>query len=121
MWICLNNAFLSIIAPTAGTTAAKSGVLIVRARCKGDIEDVFPDASVTHTPNRDYAFRATIGREAVADAIAAQARQIDYGNFKDSVTECDRHDAYFEIWKAMNCLQHARGFGGAFPPIDRRA
>jgi hypothetical protein len=121
MWICLNNAFLSIVVPRAGTSAAKNDDLIVRGRCKGDIEAVFPDANVTHTPDRDYAFRASIKREAVANAIAAQVREIDYENFKDSVAEHDRHDAYFDIWGAMNCLQHARGHGGAYRPATRHA
>jgi hypothetical protein len=119
MWICLNNAFLSIVAPTTGTTAAKKDEAIVRGRCKGDIEAVFPDAVVTHTPDRDYAFRASITPEAVANAIAAQVRGIDYGNFKDSVIEPDRHDAYFDVWQAMNRLQHARGHKGAYRPSAR--
>lgn len=119
MWICLNDAFLSIVAPRPGTTAAKNGELIVRGRCKGDIEAVFRNADVTHTPDRDYAFRARIAREAVADAITAQVCGIDYGNFKDSVAEPDRHDAYFDIWRTMNRLQHARGHKGAYPPSGR--
>jgi hypothetical protein len=84
--------------------------LIVRGRCKGDIEAVFPDVSATHTPNRDYAFRVSIAREVVAIAIAAQVLEIDYGNFKDSVAEDDRHDAHLAIWRAMNRLQHARRY-----------
>jgi hypothetical protein len=120
MWICLSNAFLSIVAPSTGTTAAQNDELIVRGRCKGDIEAVFPDADVTHTPDRDYAFRASIKRQAVANAIAAQVRGIAYGNFKDSVTEDDRHDAYFDVWRAMNRLQHARGYMRAYLATRRR-
>jgi hypothetical protein len=110
MWICLNNAFLSIVAPTSGSTAATNDELIVRGRCEGDIEAVFPGVGVTRTPDRDYEFRASIARDVVANAIAAQVRGIDYGNFKDSVAEDDRHDAYFDIWRAMSRLQHERAY-----------
>jgi hypothetical protein len=110
MWICLNNAFLSIVAPTPGSPAATNDELVVRGRCKGDIEAVFPNASVTHTPRRDYAFRTSIAREAVANAVAAQVSAIGYGNFKDSVADDDRHDAYFDIWMTMKLFQHARSY-----------
>jgi hypothetical protein len=118
MWICQSNGFLSIVAPPPGSSAAMNDELIVRGRCKGNIEAVFPDARVTHTPRRDYAF-FSIAREVVANAIAAQVREIAYGNFKGSVVDDDRHDIYFDIWRTMNRLQHGRGFKGAYPPIGR--
>lgn len=115
MWICLNDAFLSIVDEKAAATRrtnpdqALDDVLLVRARIKGDIERVFgPDARVQRTPDRDYLYRAHIPREQVAHAMMAEVFQLDYGNFKDSVREDDRHSAYAAIWGIMYRLQNSK-------------
>ena len=96
MWIYLNDAFLSIVAHWEDEE-----VLLVRARRQSDIERVFPGAEVEETPTADYRFRATLPRHAVADAIAATVTGITYPNFKASVTDRDRHDAYLDVWGIM--------------------
>lgn len=103
MWLFLSNAFLSIVGK-----GGDASTLLVRGRVPGDIERVFPEAVVTEGGGTDYRFRARIDREAVAQAIAASVRSIDYGNFKSSVRERDRHDAYMEVWHAMYALQADR-------------
>jgi hypothetical protein len=106
MWIFLNNAFLSAVAHRT-----QPDDLLVRGRVAGDIGRVFPGVIETETPSADYRYRATIPRKTVAAALAEQAASIDYDNFKNSVTEDDRHDAYFETWGAMNRLQQNRARG----------
>lgn len=106
MWIFLNNAFLSAVAHRTQPDA-----LLVRARVAGDIGRVFPGVIETETPSADYWFRATIPREVVSKAIASQIEAIPYDNFKNSVTEHDRHDANFETWGAMHQLQQNRARG----------
>ncbi len=108
MWIFLNNAFLSIVADKN-----RGDKLLVRARVKGDIDRVFPTAEVIEGAGTDYLYRAWIDREAVAKVLYQQAQQIDYGNFKSSVQEDDRHDAYMAVWYAMNRYQQRK----AHPPI----
>lgn len=103
MWVFMSNAFLSIV-----EHRAKYDYLLVRARAEGDIERVFPDATVTKTPAADYLFRAVIPRQEVAAAMAAQVEAIAYDNFKNSVAEDDRHRAYFGAWAAMNDFQRRR-------------
>ena len=96
MWIFLNNAFLSIVDKGGdGTT------LLVRGRREGDIERVFPNAQVKKTPHNDYRHRALINRELIAKAIADSIRSITYSNFKGSVEENHRHEAYLDVWQAM--------------------
>lgn len=119
MWIFLNNAMLSVVVPRARSAAAKKDYLIVRARCRGDIERVFPQAHVVENPFRDYVFRAMLPRAEVANAVAQSVMEIDYQNFKDSVSENDRHDAYLECWDAMNALQVHRGHGGMYSKLYR--
>lgn len=105
MWIFLNNSFLSLV---EDRTNPKN--LLVRARVRGDIERVFPGAKAIHTPVRaDYAWRASIDRTTAAVTIKSQVDKIDYTNFKDSVVEDDRHDAYVAVWTTMYGFQRKGG------------
>lgn len=110
MWICANNAFLSIVNSDQDPT-----VLMVRARRKGDIEATFgtavPNLQVTTLPGRDYQFRAFIARETVGEVIAKALVNIDYGNFKNSVKDRYLHDAYAQVWGVMAELQEIRPYG----------
>jgi hypothetical protein len=100
MWIFLNDAFLSIVDKDGdGTT------LLVRARRPGDLERVFPDASVQETPHNDYRFRARVSRPEVIQAMAQAIERLDYPNFKGSVVDHRRHDAYLRVWSVMHQYQ----------------
>ncbi|HVL40012.1 MAG TPA: hypothetical protein VM328_11535 [Fimbriimonadaceae bacterium] len=94
MWVYLNDAHLSIVAHRE-----VADCLLVRARVRGDIEAVFPHAQVEHTPHGDYAFRAKVRREEVAEALAQRVEAIDYDNFKNSCPD-SRHRAYLDVWAA---------------------
>lgn len=100
MWVFLNNSFLSIVAHRD-----KPDSLMVRARFAGDIEQVFPSYVAQKTPDGDYLFRAVIPRGVVQAAIAANIASIDYPNFKGSVEEQARHDAYLGAWSVMHRAQ----------------
>jgi hypothetical protein len=103
----MSDCFLSIVQPP-GEPGGDKGRLLVRARVKGDIERIFARARVQETPGRDYRFRTLLPRWMVAKAMSDEVRRIAYSNFKDSVDEKDRHDAYFRCWAAMNALQRSR-------------
>jgi hypothetical protein len=100
MWIHLNDAFLSVVAHRTDP-----GVLLVRARVAGDIERVFPGADVVETPTADYRFRAVLPHAVVGAALVSRLSSIKYDNFKNSVAEDDRHDAYADCWLAMRRFQ----------------
>lgn len=97
MWIFLSGSYLSIV--DKGDPSGTS--LLVRARLRGDIERVFPDAEVVANAGTDYQFRARVDRERVAQAMADQVRAIRYPNFKATVRDDNRHDAYLDTWRAM--------------------
>lgn len=103
MWVYLNNAFLSIVAHRA-----KPDILLVRARLKGDIERVFPKAEITESARSDYRFRAEVKRKEAGKVLGEIAAGLKYDNFKHSVDEPDRHDAYVKAWQAMATLQRRR-------------
>lgn len=100
MWLCLNTAFFSIVAPKEDPDDR----LLVRARRKGDIERVF-DVPGVYSPGRDYAYRALLERDAVAAVVMCQVLGIQYGNFKDSVKEPALHSVYNAVWSVMGRLQ----------------
>lgn len=100
MWIFLSNSFLSIV-----KHRGKTGTLLVRARVKGDIEQVFPKAKVVKTPSADYLYRAEVSRAAVAKALAEQVERIEYDNFKSSVDDPDRHVVCHRIWQLTSAMQ----------------
>jgi len=97
MWIFLSDSFLSVV--DKGDPSGQT--LLVRARRRGDIERAFPDAEVVENAGTDYRYRARIDREQVALAMAEQVRGVKYQNFKSTVTDNDRHQAYMEIWRSM--------------------
>jgi hypothetical protein len=107
MWICLSNAFLSIVA-----NPADAATLLVRARRKGDIEAVFgAGVEVVTLPGRDYQFRAFLPREVVATAVGEALKGIQYPNFKNSVDDDALHGAYAKVWQVMAELQEIPPYG----------
>lgn len=100
MWLFLNNAFLSIVEDRSDPK-----MLMVRARFPEDLRRVFPGCIVRKTPTADYLYRTRIGRRRVSERLAEAALDVDYPNFKGSVTEKDRHDAYLRVWTIMHSAQ----------------
>ena len=109
MWIAMNDSFVSIVDNGQGP----EGTLTVRARAKSDL--VALGFMPIETPSRDYPFRAFVPRERVAKIIADRLSSINYGNFKGSVGDRDRHDAYYDIWSAMFRFGKVKGFKNARP------
>lgn len=96
MWVFLNDSMVSIVAERDAKDKLR-----VRARVEGDIERLFPKASVFTPKKSDYAFHAVVSRKEVVRVLTESVKAIDYDNFKNSVGEDDRHDAYAEVWGAM--------------------
>jgi hypothetical protein len=97
MWIFLSDSFLSIV--DKGDSTGQT--LLVRARRKGEIEQIFPDTKVIEGGGTDYRFRARVDRESVATCLADSIRNIKYSNFKSSVQNHDRHESYMRVWDSM--------------------
>jgi len=103
MWVYLSDSFLSIVAHDFDPTC-----LLVRARVAGDIERVFPGVKAKRTPGADYLYRAKIPHQRVYKAISRAVLGIDYRNFKGSVADELRHNAYLGCWTAMSRLQQLK-------------
>lgn len=110
MWIFGSDFFVSIVAPTPGTKHYRDGKLCVRARVPGDITRAFGKSwAIEEGQGTDYRFRAFLPQERVAEAMALAVTNITATNFKDSVKDQDRHDAYMRVWSAMVHLQTVKG------------
>lgn len=97
----MKKSFLSVVGK--GDPSVKT--LLVHARQTGNIGSVFPDAEVQMGAGSDYHYRARTGRRQVTNAIAEAIRNIDYSNFKSTVSDSDRHDAYLDVWSTMCAFQ----------------
>ena len=100
MWIFLPKSFISVVQKPGDTD-----VLTVRARIKGDIESVFPQAKVEVNQGTDYKYRARLPRDEVAQVLHDQVMNLDWSNFKGAVKAKKRHDAYMNAWSAMYAVQ----------------
>ena len=67
----LNNSFLSIV-----DNRNNKDELLVRARIKGDIENIFNDVETFEDETADYKYRAFISRDIVEKVIALQVASI---------------------------------------------
>ena len=101
MWLFTSKSFISIVQKPGDTD-----LLTVRARIKGDIENMFPDAKVEANKGTDYKYRAKVPREVVAKVVADQVTGLGYPNFKSTVKQNKRHHAYMDVWSAMHEAQH---------------
>ncbi len=103
MWIVLNKSFLSVV-----ENRNNNKELLVRSRVKGDIEKVFPNSSVFEDNNADYKYRSYLDREEVAYNISQELKNINYDNFKKSVSKEDRLriNTYMDVWSALYKMQN---------------
>jgi hypothetical protein len=101
MWLFQNDSYLSVVAHRE-----QPGMLLVRSRIEGDIERAIPTAAVFQIQDADYRYRAIVSVEALQQAMSDAIAKIDYPNFKNSVKDNKRHDAYMGVWNVM-----ARAFG----------
>lgn len=100
MWLCLNNAFLSVVHKECAPDE-----LLVRSRRPNDIRNVFPKANVRESFGTDYRYRAVVKRTEVAAKLSEIAMSYMASNFKGSVDDDRLHDAYNRVWGVMGNLQ----------------
>lgn len=98
MWLCLNNAFYSVVRDN--TTEDD---LLLRARRATDIEfasTMLENGAdrIVHTPKNDYQFRIKITKDELKMFLAKQVDLIDYSNFKNSVVDKSLGNMYNRIW-----------------------
>jgi hypothetical protein len=101
MWICLSNAFVSVVKDQ------HSDNLMVRARRREHLEALFGErAKIIETKApADYRWRVIATRKQVADLLVRQVNELSYGNFKATVGNRKLHDLYLNFWSGHRRLQ----------------
>jgi hypothetical protein len=105
------KGFYSIVAD-----AQKPGHVLVRARCKADIWNLYrtyhhryPMRRPTRDEARDYRWRTGMKRKDFARLAAALALEVTYYNFKDEVhrhkDQENKSGPYMQVWSAMLAAQ----------------
>jgi hypothetical protein len=100
MWICLNDAFLSIVADQKDPA-----IRLVQAQVASHITNVFPDANVIETPRTDYRYQASVEADVVAKVLAGVIAKIRYASLTDNVRDNRLHHAYRDLSAVMHRLQ----------------
>lgn len=97
MWIATSVGFISIVADRN-----RPDYLLIRARTKQDLLEVFPGCKPIETPEADYRFRISKTRIECAEIMFNQIHDIEYDNFKDSVPKPMRSlsSFYHRVWNA---------------------
>lgn len=99
MWLFTNRGFYSVV-----QDPSVPEMFQVRARRKADLEaldSLIPGLEIVELPHRDYPCRIYVEREVWEGVVVELTRDIDYGNFKDSVTAKlghPYHDVLLRIW-----------------------
>jgi len=102
MWICLNDAFVSMV-----EDYKDPDYLWVRARNSDHLVNLFPyRVNIQETPTRDYRFRVHASKREMARIIADRIEGIDYGNFKNSVKDKKYHDVLEDFWHSHAFYQY---------------
>lgn len=105
MWIVKNDAFLSVV-----KDRHNENQYAVRARVREDLVNAFPDFVdfIIESDDSDYRFRIFVTKDELKDMLSDSVDSIDYDNFKSSVLEKWRYNAYTAIWGIMYRVQEDR-------------
>ena len=98
MWLFTSDGFISVV---ADRDDLDTGRLLVRARDKSHISNILPDAEIFSKQPSDYQWRAWISRDEFIEVLTKVVSNINYSNFKNSITDDRYHDACLDIWEIM--------------------
>jgi len=102
MWIVMNDSYISAVQDRNNKMN-----LVVRARVREDLENAFPSLKqdIIESTDSDYRFRLFMTKQFLCGVMNTKIMNIDYDNFKNSVKQNWRHDAYLAIWSIMYKVQ----------------
>lgn len=91
MWLILNKGFLSIV--------RKENCIVVRARVKSHLENYFPEYTIEESSFSDYRYRIRISRKELELFLASLSDEVQYDNFKNSVTDSRLKEFCNRVWE----------------------
>lgn len=101
MWTMTSIGFFSAV-----ENQNNPGELIVRARNSEDIMNLADmlDTDYEFTIANDYPYRIYCDKKKWANVLAHLAETIDYPNFKNTIADPVRHEAYGSVWFDMQMI-----------------
>jgi 8-oxo-dGTP pyrophosphatase MutT (NUDIX family) len=123
MWLITNFGFFSIVRKPEDVA---SKTLTVRGRVRADLELLrtryLPNLGpISADAGTDYKYRATAPKADVAKALRHAAEDIDYSNFKDSVSQTQgpkRAHLYHGLWDILYELQEDEAIQQTTSKVD---
>ena len=106
MWLLTTRGFYSVV-----LNREDPDLVLVRARLEDDLlalRDLAPGIEPWYDPDADYPWRAELPHDEWTSVAAALADEIDYGNFKDEITELQgrrRAYVYAGVWETLRELE----------------
>ena len=98
MWLFTSKGFISVVADKDNP---ENGNLLVRARDRNHLTNLFPDATVFSKTPSDYKWRAWVSRSEVSSLVQSQVSELNYTNFKNSIEDDKYHEACLDVWNVM--------------------
>ena len=98
MWLFTSQGFISVVADKDNP---ETGNLLVRARDRNHLSDLFPNAEIFCKTPSDYKWRAWVLRDEVSSLLQSQIDNLNYTNFKNSIPDNKYHDACLDVWNVM--------------------
>lgn len=94
MWICTNNAYVSIV-----EDRYDENFVFVRGRREIDVKNfTSSDRPIHHTPDADYQYRTRISKNELVNILITLPSKVTYDNFKASVKDDALQRTYHEFW-----------------------
>ena len=122
MWILTPFGFFSVVQKTF----EPHGLLTIRARSRGDLENLRDQylgnkmSQILEDLRADYQFRATVINKDWAEAVGQMTMDIDYDNFKNEVKArqgSKRAAIYGRVWSELYEIQQSqRRYVRKMPP-----
>ena len=93
MWICFNDGFVSAV-----EHRDSSDLLMIRARRRDILQNLFPNEHLIEGGSTDYQYRVVGSKAVFGDVVSKRISEISYPNFKDSVEDHELHELYEKFW-----------------------
>ena len=107
MWLFSETGFLSTVMHYEDPK-----ILVVRARDHLSLEGLseFADVPIVSTPENDYPFRVTVGKDLFAEWLMNQLGNLSYTNYKSHMWSArpEFADALHEVWATMHAVEPSR-------------
>lgn len=93
MWICFNDGFVSAV-----EHRDSSDLLMIRARRRDILQNLFPNEHLIEGGSTDYQYRVVVSKAVFGDVVSKHISEVSYPNFKDSVEDHELHELYEKFW-----------------------